>query len=176
MRILDIIRLLLYLHYTRHNPHKQHEKQIIKQNLLKNTSQVTWVRFRKSELHLSYCENWSYLMPPTKIRFGMSVPYFGAANCASSCPFGVFVTAILMSEIPEERLLLLFFLATECIALISHELCRMIFLNSSVVLSSRFGKLVGNCWDALFSLIFALQAFHLFSFCCFLKKKPGKQF
>lgn len=36
----------------------------------------------------------AYLIPPTKIRFGISVPYFGAANCASSCPFDVFVTAI----------------------------------------------------------------------------------
>lgn len=36
----------------------------------------------------------AHLIPPTKIRFGISVPYFGA-NCASSCPFGVCVTAIM---------------------------------------------------------------------------------
>lgn len=36
----------------------------------------------------------THLIPPTKIRFGINVPYFGAANCASSCPFEEFVTAI----------------------------------------------------------------------------------
>lgn len=32
-----------------------------------------------------------YLIPPTKIRFGIRVPYFGADRGASSCPivFGI---------------------------------------------------------------------------------------
>lgn len=53
-------------------------------------------------LKVENCEcRFAYLIPPTKILFGINVPYFGpaaaaAANCASKCPAVVFVTAIFL--------------------------------------------------------------------------------